>query len=66
VSIETSNWEHIFNFSRGRELRCSLCSSSRAWWRKREIVFFLSFSSKLQNWTGILFSLLSCSESVAY
>jgi hypothetical protein len=51
VSIETRNWEHIFNFSSGRELRYSLCFSSPAWWRKREIVFFLSFSSKLQIWT---------------
>jgi hypothetical protein len=53
VSIETSRWEHTFNFSRGRELRSS-CSSSPARSRKREIVFFLSFSSKLENWTGIL------------
>jgi hypothetical protein len=41
--METRNWEHIFNFSSGRELRYSLCSSSPAWWRKREIVFFFLF-----------------------
>jgi hypothetical protein len=49
--METRNWEHIFNFSSGRELRYSLCSSSPAWWRKREIVFCLSLSSNLQIWT---------------
>jgi hypothetical protein len=47
VSIETSNWEHIFNFSRGRELRYSLCCSSPEWWRKREIFFLRTCKTEL-------------------